>query len=791
MMPAKPLQTQRHNSPDNLGSLLDRRACRGRWRGFSIPLVSHLSPWLAPLALVFGTQLALLGQDIFDDLEPTLIIATREERRSFETAGSSVSLRTDDLLALGDIDLVDALQREPGVTIPFDFAGTDGLVPFLQGGTNGINIRGLEGNRVNIMIDGIRQPEDFVARSFEGTGGPGRIYFDPAVFSQLEIFKSASSNLYGSDALAGTVMGRTEGPDTLLGPELSGSVFRSSSIYASKNHSFNQRTAAAIGNGRHALSFVHSYRVGNELQNNSSVPANPVDFDSNAVVVKSISSIGDWVITPTFDYFKSNAFIDLRSIQTATLVGENLATTSDTETHRTRFSLAAEWQPTEAFAMFDRAQLRPYWQSSRSTNFNLQKLITNPGAPNPIIRDRINDLSYQTDIWGADLSFNKALEYGHSRHLINYGYEFSISQVESALLRTDRPSPPRNLLNMAPAEVVRNGFFISDEITMGNRNQWVITPSVRLEHYRVTPENTNDFLDLTSFPVFDQFGRIIGTRSIEAQAYQNFAFAPGFNILYWLNESTNVYYHGSRGIRNPTAEELVGVFQHEDDFITLPNPSLRAESSFSNEIGIQRGGQAFNAQLAAYWNFYDDFLEPNVATNEFLDGRQIQRTENRNSAEIYGIEGRFDWRPYATNATASGFVVGGSFAWSRGFTKDELGQRSPLNTVEPWKTTLWTGYDDPDGRWGVNLTASYFAPKRSRDISGAIDPVDGYFLVDLVGHLRLHENLTIRGGLQNLLDEEYVLWARANRGSGHNGGITTGLDTQPGINGFLALELRF
>ena len=78
-----------------------------------------------------------------------------------------------------------------------------------------MNIRGLEANRVALEIDGIRQPEDFVAQAFLGAGGPGRIYFDPAVLHQIEIFKSASSSLYGSDALGGTVALRTVTPASL------------------------------------------------------------------------------------------------------------------------------------------------------------------------------------------------------------------------------------------------------------------------------------------------------------------------------------------------------------------------------------------------------------------------------------------------------------------------------------------------------------------------------------------------------------------------------------------------
>ena len=237
------------------------------------------------------------------EIEETVVVASQREEKPLKSPGSTVAITSEQLLKRGSVDLVDALQREPGVSVPFDFAGVDALVPFLGGGSNSINVRGLEGNRVSLNIDGIRQPDDFLSRSFNGSGGPGRVYFDPAVFAQIEIFKSASSSLYGSDALAGTVLGRTENAANLLGPELDGFTLRSSSTYASVNQSLNQRTAGAIGNGDHGFSFVHSYRIGQETEAAGNLPANPLSFQSHAAVVRGSFRLGDVVLEPTVDYF--------------------------------------------------------------------------------------------------------------------------------------------------------------------------------------------------------------------------------------------------------------------------------------------------------------------------------------------------------------------------------------------------------------------------------------------------------------------------------------------------------
>ncbi|MEJ6580488.1 MAG: TonB-dependent receptor [Akkermansiaceae bacterium] len=69
--------------------------------------------------------------------------------------------------------------------------------------------------------------------------------------------------------------------------------------------------------------------------------------------------------------------------------------------------------------------------------------------------------------------------------------------------------------------------------------------------------------------------------------------------------------------------------------------------------------------------------------------------------------------------------------------------------------------------------------------------MDDYLLVDLTGYYRVSDNVVFRGGVKNLLDQEYVLWSRANRGAGHGGGVSNSRDTQPGINAFVSLEFEF
>ena len=133
-------------------------------------------------------------------LEPMTILATRSEKSSFETAGSDAVLTYDELSRQGSTTLGSALKYVPGVSVPFDFTGADPLVPYLGGGEKSINIRGMEGNRISISLDGIRQPQEFFVAG--GMAGPGRVYFDPATLKpvgvvQISLFQPLRERIHG------------------------------------------------------------------------------------------------------------------------------------------------------------------------------------------------------------------------------------------------------------------------------------------------------------------------------------------------------------------------------------------------------------------------------------------------------------------------------------------------------------------------------------------------------------------------------------------------------------------
>ena len=75
---------------------------------------------------------------------------------------------------------------------------------------------------------------------------------------------------------------------------------------------------------------------------------------------------------------------------------------------------------------------------------------------------------------------------------------------------------------------------------------------------------------------------------------------------------------------------------------------------------------------------------------------------------------------------------------------------------------------------------------------GSLTPSDSYLAVDLTAYYQITENVRLRGGVTNFLDEEYVTWASARRGQGHGfTNIDRSFFTSPGRSFFVSVDLAF
>lgn len=124
-------------------------------------------------------------------------------RKSLFDTPAAASIRTrEEILQRQAPDMLHALQNEVGVLMQSTAAGQ--ASPF---------VRGLTGQQVLILIDGIRLNNSITRR------GPNQYFntIDPGMVDHIEVLRGQGSVLWGSDAIGGTINVVTRGPDIHYG----------------------------------------------------------------------------------------------------------------------------------------------------------------------------------------------------------------------------------------------------------------------------------------------------------------------------------------------------------------------------------------------------------------------------------------------------------------------------------------------------------------------------------------------------------------------------------------------
>ena len=732
---------------------------------------------------------------VVQELDEIVVVGTRTGRRWIDASGSTLRADSQELLRTGSQDLSGFAKYDPTVTLPFDFSSGDGAFAYGQSGYGSINLRGAEGNRIAIELDGVRQPPQYVSTSFDmgsgdGAGGIGRDYFDPAMFDLVEVLKGGASALYGSDALGGVVAFTTPDPESLLKGRNAGALLRTQ--YFSANESIAGQAGGAVKRGNTSVMLLYAGRHGEETANNGSEPPNPADFTSHSGLFKIEHAAGDHLFKLALEAFDREMSTEVRSAVVSPFPVFTDHVYNDQLLDRQRASL--KWIYTPQAGWVDQLDSHLYWQhaGSRSDNDSASKPLVVGGQPIPgTERTRVQRIAFDTEIAGFSSVARK--EFGSEAGLLHAamaGIDLSSETSENKYTRRDSGSPDAtNKTSFAPTDTTRAGFFVQDEIKI--RSKWFITPGLRLDWQAIEPDPNEAYLErLASLGRFGQE---------PPGDYDNFSVSPRLNIAWKPVETMQWYGTYAHGVRNPTAEELSMVFDHPPSggnpagALTVPNPDLQEERSDAFELGFKADGNAGRFQASVFYTRYRDFIENGVPTGELDDdGRDIVTTVNRGEAEIYGFElgGSHDlgyWWDRAAGwelGLATGKTIGSNLT-------DDV----PLNTIEPWKTVGFVGYEDPDGRYGARLSGTYVAAVTRVDDTtnqGTFFRPPSWFTLDLAAWWQPSETVAIHAGFNNIFDEKYWLWGSVRRGNGHIGGNgTSDRATAPGRNFSLSVTKTF
>lgn len=744
-------------------------------------------------------------------LQEVVVSATLDAKASPKSIPASTSTYTSRMLERNqDSNIRDVVHDELDVST-LNSTGGGGPGGNSGAGIQGYNIRGIDGNRILIQSDEIRQPELY---TFGGVYAIGRNYQDIDSLQRIEIVKGSASSLYGSDAIGGVVSYVTKDPTWLLDGTDKPFYFDQRENFDSADSEFAHTSTAAVRAGPVDMLVLYTRRDGVETETNGHYAANPLTYNVNNFLGKvawhvddsnKLTLAGEW-----YDFASESQLDNQLGTFLQSSFGPILNRTMESQienTDRYRLSLRHDFVRPDATPVFDEFYWQAYWQPTHNTeqiddNYGRSGLV-NPGPPPvfgaPVPYHRYFSRDYSNDILGGIIRFTKNLQTGDVAQRISYGFDGSSAQIErnvDGFLQNLATGATSFSFSSAPSAlgpykmpykeipdstVTRLGLYIQNEISFDDEKTVTITPGMRVDYDNLWVKNT---------PEYTKIVNRLGS------GYDEFAFSPKLAILGKITPHDVGYLNFSRGFRAPTTDDLNAVFLNPASvYEVLPNPNLKSETSYSTEIGFRGDYPWLKYEVAAYYNYYQDFInQQTLVGTDPSNGNSIFQSVNLSSAQIYGFTPKIELPFGYWNSSLEGLslILGAGLTWG-----DDLEHNQPLDSVDPYKFVSILRYKQSN--WGVDLVNTYVVAQDR--ISAFSSPGNfrppSYDTVDLVAYYEPTKNARLSVGLYNLTDQKYWLWQDVrginSLGNPPIGSTVNQIDrfTQPGMNFRTSVAFRF
>lgn len=618
---------------------------------------------------------------------------------------------------------VDLLRDAAGVQVQQTSAGQGAII-----------LRGLVGNQVLLLVDGVPLNN--------GTyrDGPGQYLatIDPETIERIEVIRGPASVLYGSDAQGGVVNVITR-PHPVNGAATSVRVAGSAS---SADLGVRGRVSAGAMGGQWSVAAggtlvsVGDLRAGGGLG-----PQRPTGFEARGADAQVVYHPGArHTVRAAIQHFEMTGvprfdrYVDFR----APAPGSDAEHTFDPQTRQLAFLRYTVTPRSRAVSRLEATASLAIQREGR----NRIRLL--PSGVADSIREQWRDDVYTPGLsvvgtsvagvagrsirltWGGEFYHDRVESRGEERH------------IETAAVATitretaDGELPTGNFPDGASAD--RVGFFLAAETRLAG---WVrLSVGARWSRFH----NEAD--------VGIAFGGPVRNTSSDLTGQAALVLTPAAR---W-----RVTGRLAQGFRAPNLYDLTRVGPVPGG-IALPNPNARPERSLSGELSVRFAPQGGGYEVTAYHATIHDFIDRAAGTfagDTLFNGERVFQGLNIGTARVRGVEAEAEQRIGQVRLRASVLYTYGEQNLADG-SEASMSKIPPLggHASLQWETGV-------RGLWFEYLLR-WAAPQRRlgerdlRDPRIAPDGTPGYAAQGLRAGVMLARGLELTLGIENLTDVLY------------------------------------
>jgi outer membrane receptor protein involved in Fe transport len=646
--------------------------------------------------------------------DAVVISATREEKLNQQVAASVTTLSQHDLVTLSPRSTPEALMGSSGVWVQ----------KTNHGGGSPI-IRGLVGNQVLLLVDGIRLNNSTYRY------GPNQYLstVSPWLLDRIEVVRGGGSVMYGSDALGGSVQLLSKTPSFSVSNKLmaSGKTFgkwMSAGMEKSGGVELNASNAHVAFTG--GLS-VHDF--GDIVAGDRYGTLAPTGHQEQSVNAKMLvrTKTGE-VFTGAYQQTAQHRVPRYDQV----VLGNYARYEFDPQIRQLAY---VRWEKASTVPVVSNIRLTGFWHRA------MERIIA---QRNGSVMEKTN--TDQTSSIGFTAEATSLIT---KNWVAQSGIEWYHDYVSSTALERDVQNNEEESVRGSYANGSTAGslsLFSHHELSV---RRLTLAAGGRLSSFATT----------VSDPVF-------GNQSLSPHA----AVFTG-SVRYALPSGLSFLGITNSGFRAPTVDDMSKFGPVEATVFEVPGTSLKPESSFTVESGIRVDRKTWLFKTVVYRMGLSNLIDRKPALYEGasqVDGRNVYQKQNVGQAYVWGVESEGQWQ------LTKKLLMGGNATYTYGQNKTAS---DPMRRIPP---AFGRAYSQWNGKrfwsrleWQAAGSQKRLAKGDKSDVRISSRLVDGVFqgwdTWNLyVGYTipQLHLNLQV--SLQNALDASYRLYASGVDAYGRN-----------------------
>lgn len=690
----------------------------------------------------------------------------------------------------------------------------------------GFSIRGVEGNRVGISVDGVNLPdsEENSLYARYGNFNPSRLSIDSELVRDIDIVRGSDALNSGSGALGGGVNYHTLGAqDIVKSNNKFGALLRGG--YASKNSEWVRTLGVGYVGDKVDAVLMYSQRTGHEIKSRGDGPEfnytrsqhpDPATHRFHSYLAKVGYQItSHHKVGLGLNGQKGSRYVDERSYTTYGSAWRE----ADDQNKRINVNAYYLYTPESNYLAFSKLDFDYQKTDLAAVNYKGQRNSqTKEKELSEVYDRRMKTVFKRISAELESMPFNLGGE-----HVFSFRAYASEREFKNINHDTNEFGLDDWYTIQRPVKTRIYGASLKDQITWNPRFEsgWRPTFSAnvgtRYDYAKLSPKALNAACSRACLadgePAQSSFSNWSGFLGLDAQTTDTWKFG----------------YQLSTGYRIPTASELY--FSFKNLYGTWKsNPGLKSERSINHTVFAKAQNEKGIFDVSLYQTRYRDFLfeqESLIQTQGggYVNQTPMQQMVNVDNARVHGIEIKGSLNLDTIFPIPQGFKLNGALGYSKG----KLSNSTSLLSIQPIKAVLGLDYEDPNGKWGIFSRLTYLGSKKAKDaktfeikkrcLEYTDDPwlgeycskielyqsVENYkylnksaYLVDLFGFYKIRKDITLRAGVYNLFNRKYHTWDALRGINAHS--TTNNIDSdgigleryyQPGRNFAASVEIRF